>query len=224
MNAGDRLLAIKETIPESIMLIAVSKTKSETEMIKVYNCGQRHFGENYVQELVAKQASMPSDIHWHFIGHLQSNKVRFIAPFVHLIHSVDSIKLLREINKEAIKNSRTIDCLLELHIAEEETKNGMSVSEIDNILQSKEFETLQNVRICGLMGMATFTKNQQQIRDEFRSMKQIFDHLKSTVFSQEDCFTELSMGMTDDYQIAIEEGSTMVRIGSAIFGTREYKQ
>lgn len=222
MNPADRIIEIKRKLPPHVKLIAVSKTKSIDEIQSVYDTGHFDFGENYVQELLTKQTALATQIHWHYIGHLQSNKVKYIAPFVHLIHSVDSLKLLKEINKEALKNNRIIDYLLEIHIAEEESKSGLVPNQIKNLISSNEFILLKNVRICGLMGMATLTDNESQIRSEFKEIKRIFDELKSSVFAQCEFFNTLSMGMTDDYKIAIEEGSTMIRIGSAIFGTRQY--
>jgi hypothetical protein len=207
-------------IPEKIKLVAVSKTKPVDEILKIYNLGQRDFGENKVQEMVFKQPNLPQDIHWHFIGHLQTNKVRYIAPFVHLIHSIDSLKLLSEINKQALKNNRIIDCLLQIFIATEETKFGLDQSEAVELLNSVDYKSLKNIRICGVMGMATFTNDESLIRKEFRNLKSIHSLLKEKFFSDRSYFTEISMGMSDDYKIAIEEGSTIVRIGSAIFGKR----
>ncbi|HLU87455.1 MAG TPA: YggS family pyridoxal phosphate-dependent enzyme [Taishania sp.] len=210
---------IKE-IPKDVTLVAVSKTKPVEELLKIYNQGQRIFGENKVQEMCDKQQVMPNDIEWHLIGHLQTNKVKYIAPFVKLIHAVDSLKLLAEINKQALKNNRTIDCLLQFHIAEEKTKFGLDFSEAEQVLESVEFKNFNNIRICGVMGMATFTENEQQIRSEFKTLKHYFDTLKSNFFQNADYFSVISMGMSGDYQLAIEEGSTMVRIGSLIFGSR----
>lgn len=201
-------------------LIAVSKTKPKSDLLLAYQIGQRDFGENKVQELVDKAETLPKDINWHMIGHLQRNKVKYIAPFVKLIHSVDSVRLLKEINKQAIKNDREIDCLLQVYIAQEETKFGFSETEIKEFLLSEAFRALQNIRIVGLMGMATNTSDQNQIRAEFKQLKAISDQLKVELGTDRVTLTELSMGMTSDYQIALEEGSTMVRIGSAIFGAR----
>lgn len=211
---------IKSSIPAGVTLVAVSKTKSNELILEAYNAGQKDFGENYVQELVDKQKQLPKDINWHFIGHLQSNKVKQIAPFIHLIHGVDSLKLLQEINKEAIKNNRTINCLLQIFIATEETKFGLSFEECEALLKSEEFKQLQNVKVCGLMAMASNTSNESQIRKEFKSLKN-FNAQLSTLKSQ---LSTLSYGMSSDYKIAIEEGSNMVRIGSLIFGERDYKK
>ena len=187
-------------------------------MIEAYNAGQRNFGENKAQEILLKQPQMPSDTIWHFIGHLQTNKVKFIAPFIHLIHSIDSLTLLKEINKEALSNNRVIDCLLQLHIASEETKFGLGIKEAHEMLEACDNITLNNVRIIGVMGMASFSGDKNLIRHEFVALRKIFDLLKSEYFSKQTCFTEISMGMSGDYLIAIEEGSTMIRIGTSIFG------
>lgn len=203
-------------------LIAVSKTKPKADLLQAYEAGQREFGENKVQELADKAQTLPQDINWHMIGHLQRNKVKYIAPFIKLIHSVDSVRLLKEINKQALKNDRVIDCLLQVYIAKEETKFGFSELELKEYLLSEAFGELQNIRITGLMGMATNTSNQNQIRAEFKHLKSISEELKVELGSDVVTLTELSMGMTSDYQIALEEGSTMVRIGSAIFGARNY--
>ncbi|QKG80499.1 YggS family pyridoxal phosphate-dependent enzyme [Tenuifilum thalassicum] len=222
MSIADKLNTIKSELPSHVKLIAVSKTHPVEAIMEAYNAGHRLFGENKVQELVSKYEQMPKDIEWHLIGHLQTNKVKYIAPFVSLIHSVDSLKLLKTINKEAAKNNRVIDCLLQVHIAQEETKFGLSTQELHDILKSPELDQLNNIRICGLMGMATFTDNIQQVRNEFRNLKNIFDEVKNANFQTESFFKEISMGMSGDYRIAIEEGSTMVRIGSNIFGHRIY--
>ncbi len=214
MSVKENLERIRKELPEGVTLIAVSKTKPGELIMEAYEAGQRDFGENYVQELVDKHASLPNDIHWHFIGHLQSNKVKYIAPFVYLIHGVDSFKLLKEINKEAKKNNRRISCLLQIHVAEEETKFGFTINEAEQLLKSNELKELENVQVAGLMAMASNTSDQLKIRNEFRSVKQLSDK-----------FPELnirSYGMSSDYLIAIEEGSTMVRIGSSIFGERNY--
>ncbi len=211
---------LTELQPTQTRLVAVSKTKPEAEILELYNKGQRIFGENRVQELVAKQEVLPKDIEWHFIGHLQTNKVKYIAPFVACIHSVDSLKLLKEINKQAKKHDRPVDCLLQFHIAEEDTKFGLNLEEAEEILQSPEFQKLKNVRITGVMGMATFTEDEVQVRREFKTLKKIFDTLKSKYFPEAAHFTEVSMGMSGDYAIAVEEGSTMVRIGTLLFGER----
>lgn len=202
-------------------LVAVSKTKPNEDIQELYDLGQRDFGENYVQELVDKQAVLPKEIRWHFIGHLQSNKVKYIAPFVHLIHGVDSFKLLQEINKQAAKHHRIIDCLLQVHIAQEETKFGMNETELEEALAGAA--ALPNVRVCGLMGMASFSEDLTKVRGEFRFLKGLFDQCREwSVVSGE--WTILSMGMSGDYVIAMEEGSTMVRIGSLLFGARSYKE
>ncbi|NVO03292.1 MAG: YggS family pyridoxal phosphate-dependent enzyme [Bacteroidetes bacterium] len=220
MSIQENLIEIKKTIPDFVKLIAVSKTKPNEDILLAYNSGQRVFGENKAQELSEKYQELPKDIEWHFIGHLQTNKVKFIAPFVSLVHSIDSIKLMEDINKEAKKNNRIIDCLMQFHIAEEDTKFGFDFNEASRLLNSNIFASLENIRIIGVMGMATYTDNEVQIRKEFQNLKLIFDQLKSEIFKDNISFKEISMGMSDDYQIAIEEGSTMVRIGSSIFGTR----
>jgi pyridoxal phosphate enzyme (YggS family) len=217
---AEKILALKQTLPASVQLIAVSKTKPNEDLIQAYQAGQRVFGENKVQEMVDKHQSLPKDIQWHLIGHLQTNKVKYIAPFISLIHAVDSLKLLKEIDKEAKKNNRVIDCLLQFFIASEETKFGLSFEEATEILESKEFIEMENVRIVGLMGMASFIEDEDQIRDEFRTLYNYFQVIKSHHFKFNPDFKELSMGMSGDYAIAIEEGSTMVRIGSSIFGGR----
>lgn len=203
----------------SSTLVAVSKTKPTEDIESLYHLGQREFGENYVQEMVDKYQALPKDIHWHFIGHLQSNKVKYIAPFVHLIHGVDSFKLLEEINKHGKKHNRIINCLLQIHIAQEETKFGLDEDDLDHILGNAELKDLKNIQICGLMGMASFTENEQKIRDEFRYLNILFNSYRQ--LSTNNCrFSTLSMGMSADYKVAIEEGSTMVRIGSLLFGER----
>ena len=211
---------IKELQSTSAQLVAVSKTKPNAQLLELYDKGQRVFGENYVQELVDKHASLPKDIEWHFIGHLQSNKVKYIAPFVTMIHSVDSFKLLQEIDKQAIKNTRIIKCLLQFHIAEEDTKFGFDTEGVENLIGSDAFNALKNIELCGVMGMATFTDNKTQVQREFQTLKRIFDLLKVNYFSENTAFKDISMGMSDDYKLAIAEGSTMVRIGSLIFGKR----
>lgn len=217
---SERLHEIVHSLPEHVTLIAVSKTKPVSALLEAYNAGQRHFGENKVQEMMDKYPQLPKDIHWHLIGHLQTNKVKYIAPFVSLIHSVDSLKLLQEINKQAAKHSRVIDCLLQFHIAMEETKFGLDLEEAGALLDSEEFRNLHNVRIIGVMGMASFSEDEQLLRKEFGELRSIFDKLKNTWFAQENSFSVISMGMSGDYKIAIEEGSTMVRVGSSIFGSR----
>ncbi len=198
-------------------LVAVSKNNPPERVLKIYILGQRIFGENRVQELLEKKDALPTDIEWHLIGHLQTNKVKFVVPFVSMIHSVDSLKLLAEIEKEAKKVGRTVDCLLQFHIAEEETKFGLDENEAVELLQSADFQKFTNVRICGVMGMASFSDNEKQVRQEFRHLRKIFENLKNTFFPQADFFKEISMGMSGDWEIALEEGSTMVRIGSLIF-------
>lgn len=211
---------IRKTISENVTLVAVSKTYPADIVRAAYDAGQRVFGENKAQELSAKQPLLPADVEWHFIGHLQSNKIKYIAPFVKLIHSVDSFKLLQAIDKEAVKVGRVIDCLLQFHIAEEESKFGLDVEEAIDLLQSNEYLTLKNIRLTGVMGMATFTEDTARVRKEFIRLRQIFERLKNDFFPNDAHFKEISMGMSDDYPVAIEEGSTIVRIGSAIFGRR----
>lgn len=212
----------KELREKNVTLVAVSKTKPTGDIQDLYNLGQRAFGENYVQELVEKQPQLPTDIQWHYIGHLQSNKVKYIAPFVHLIHAVDSFKLLVEIDRQAQKNGRVIDVLLQMHIADEETKFGMDEKEIFVLMDyyNAQKETLRNVRICGLMGMATNTDSEEQVRKEYHRLRNFFTHLAETSFFGKPFFAICSMGMSGDYTIAIEEGSNMVRIGSMLFGER----
>ena len=221
MSISINLLKIKSTLPSTVTLVAVSKTKPISDLMEAYDAGQRIFGENKIQEMAEKWEAMPKDIEWHMIGHVQTNKVKFMAPFVSLIHGVDSLKLLEEINKQAKKNNRIIDCLLQVYIAEEESKFGLDEDELDEILHfvQNDKEGMKNIRIVGLMGMATFTDNQNQIKKEFTHLKSIFDsyqNLKSEICN----LKSLSMGMSGDYNLAIECGSTMVRIGSSIFGTR----
>lgn len=218
----DKILHIKSEIPEIVTLVAVSKTKPESAIEEAYAAGQRVFGENKVQDLVRKYEQLPKDIFWHFIGHLQSNKVKYIAPFIALIHAVDSFKLLEVVNKEAQKNNRVIDCLLQFHIAEEETKFGFSFEEGKAIVSNENFTKLENIRIVGVMGMATYTHNEDQIRKEFKALKAIFTDLQKQFFADKPYFKEISMGMTQDYKIAIEEGSTMIRLGTSLFGQRNY--
>jgi len=220
MQITEQILKIKSTLPAHVKLVAVSKTKPVNLIQEAYNGGQRIFGENKVQELVSKYETLPKDIEWHMIGHLQSNKVKYIASFVHLIHGVDSFSLMKEINKQAQKNNRIQKILLQFHIALEETKFGFDLKEATEILESENFKFLENIEVCGVMGMATFTDNQSQIKSEFLKLKQIFESLKSTYFTHSKTFTEISMGMSGDYLLAVECGSTMVRIGSTIFGGR----
>jgi len=219
MSIKENFLIIKLKLPENVTLVAVSKTKPVSDLMEAYDAGQRIFGENKIQEMTEKWEQMPKDIQWHMIGHIQTNKVKFMAPYVSLIHGVDSLKLLEEINKQALKNDRIIDCLLQIHIAEEETKFGLNEIELNELLTSESFKNLNNIKIVGLMGMATFTSNKNQIKKEFEHLKSIFDTKKS--LSIVNCqLSILSMGMSGDYQLAIECGSTMVRIGSSIFGGR----
>jgi PLP dependent protein len=222
MSIKENLQKVKSTLPVGVKLVAVSKTKPAEAVLEAYQTGQRIFGENKVQEMVIKQEVLPADIEWHLIGHLQTNKVKQIASFVSLIHSVDSLKLLSAINHEGQKIGRVIDCLLQFHIATEETKFGLSEEEADNLLRSIEYEAMAFVRLRGVMGMATFTDDADKITREFRNLKMTFDRLKLEYFSENQAFSEISMGMSDDYCIAVEQGSTMVRIGSTIFGARNY--
>jgi pyridoxal phosphate enzyme (YggS family) len=217
---ANSLQHIKQQLPDGVTLVAVSKTKPNAMILEAYEAWHRIFGENRVQELVEKHEALPKDIEWHLIGHLQRNKVKYIAPFVSMIHAVDSLKLLKEINKQAKKYNRVIDCLLQFHIAQEDTKYGMDLSEVKALLESEDFAAMEHVSIVGLMGMATFTDNSNQIREEFRTLENDFQIIKSHFFKFNDAFRHISMGMSGDYLIAIEEGSTMVRVGSAIFGTR----
>jgi hypothetical protein len=220
MSIQKNLTEFLRQIPDTVRLVAVSKTKPEEDILEAYHSGQLIFGENKVQDLAAKQPLLPDDIQWHFIGHLQTNKVKFIAPFVSLIHAVDSLKLLREINKQAAKNDRIVDCLLQFHIAEEFTKFGLSYGEAKAILDSEIYPSLDFVRITGVMGMATYTDNKEQVRDEFRKLRGYFEQLKAEFFADAVTFKEISMGMSGDYEIAIEEGSTLIRVGTLIFGER----
>lgn len=211
---------LQQLEPTHTKLIAVSKTHPPERVLELYNQGQRSFGENKVQELTAKYEALPKDIEWHLIGHLQTNKVKYIAPFVACIQSVDSLKLLSEIDKQAAKHGRVIDCLLQFHIAEEETKFGLDETEAAELLESEEYQSMQNIRITGVMGMATFSDNPTQVRKEFQHLKRIFDGLKTRYFKDQSSFQEISMGMSGDYQLAVEEGSTMVRVGTLLFGAR----
>ncbi|OAQ39727.1 YggS family pyridoxal phosphate enzyme [Pedobacter psychrophilus] len=224
MSITDNLKTLKAEIESvSVKLVAVSKTKPIEDLQEAYNAGQRIFGENQVQELADKYEKLPKDIEWHLIGHLQTNKVKYIAPFISIIHSVDSMKLLQEINKQAQKNNRIIDCLLQIYIADEETKYGLGFDEVIELLESQEFTELENIRIVGLMGIATNIENDKQIKEEFYELKTLFDGIKISYFKNQDSFKELSMGMSADYKIAIDQGSTLVRIGSDIFGERVIK-
>jgi pyridoxal phosphate enzyme (YggS family) len=224
MSIADNIKSLKnETASKKVTLIAVSKTKSVPEIQEAYDAGQRLFGENMVQELVEKFEQLPNDIEWHLIGHLQSNKVKYIAPFVSMIQSVDSIKLLQEINKQAEKNDRVIDCLLQIYIADEETKFGLGFDEAIELFRSDEYAALKNIRIRGLMGIATNTDKEKQLKDEFHELKTFFDGIKASFFRKEDSFSVISMGMSSDYELAIEQGSNMIRVGSTIFGNRVIK-
>ncbi|MBK6835776.1 MAG: YggS family pyridoxal phosphate-dependent enzyme [Bacteroidetes bacterium] len=222
MSIKDNLLTIKNSLPAQVKLIAVSKTYPASAVDEAYKAGQRIFGENKVQEMCEKHEQLPADIEWHLIGHLQSNKVKYMAPFVAMIHSVDSLKLLQEINKQAQKNNRVIKCLLQIYIASEETKFGLDKEECKALLNSIEFKGMNNIEIVGLMGMATNTDNTAQIKSEFASLRTLFTEIKSNFNHKNIQLTELSMGMSSDYKIAIKEGSTMIRVGSSIFGARQY--
>jgi PLP dependent protein len=222
MDIAGNIETIKKNLPKGVKLVAVSKTKPNEDIIAAYNGGHKIFGENKVQELVRKYEELPKDIEWHFIGHLQTNKVKLIIPIVQLIHGVDSFKLLKVIDSEAKKQNRQVKCLLQFYIAEEETKFGLTLTEAEEILRSPDFKLLKNICIAGVMGMATYTENTGQIRTEFKLLNTIFKALKNEYFSELKNFTEISMGMSDDYQIAIEEGSTLIRVGSKIFGERNY--
>lgn len=220
MDLRENIKILKDSLPAHVTLVAVSKTKPPEQILEVYHAGHKIFGENRVQELITKAETLPDDIQWHMVGHLQSNKVKYIASFVHLIHSVDSLKLLTVINREAEKADRVINVLLQVHIATEETKFGLSEDEINGLLSSDEYSNLSWIRVKGLMGMATFTQDERVVREEFNYLSGIFRSIKDRFFSEDPEFCELSMGMSGDYQIAIEEGSTMVRIGTIIFGER----
>lgn len=215
----ENITNLKKQIPAGVKLVAVSKFKPKELLLEAYEIGFRAFGENYVQELVDKYEALPKDIEWHFIGHLQTNKVKYIAPFVHLIHSVDSFKLLKEIDKQAAKNERVIECLIQIYIAKEDSKTGMDKAEYLEMLESDEFNSLKNVKVNGLMGMSTFTDNMELVREEFRSLKELFEESK-TIQADNFSLEEISMGMSGDWQLAVEEGSTMIRVGSSIFGSR----
>ncbi len=221
----ERLQQLQQELPQEVRLIAVSKTHPPETVLKAYEAGHRDFGENKVQELCSKAEALPEDIRWHLIGHLQRNKVKHIAPFVNLIHSVDSLRLLNEINKRAAQNDRVIDCLVQVKLTDEETKFGFTFEQARTILHpDRTKEEFDNIRLCGLMGMATHTDNEEQIRNEFRRIRNLFDEMKTTHCRNRPYFKELSIGMTHDYPLAIQEGTTMVRIGSAIFGKRNYAQ
>ena len=222
MPIQSNIQSIRTHIPSHVRLVCVSKFNPNESILEAYETGERIFGESKVQELCGKYETLPKDIVWHFIGHLQTNKIRYIVPFVSLIHGVDSYKLLTEIDKQAAKAGKTVHCLLQVHIAQEETKFGFSPDELLEMFEAGAWKQLNNIQICGLMGMATYTVNKDQIRREFNGLKTLFDQVKQQYFSNEPSFCELSMGMSDDYLIAIEEGSTLVRVGSSIFGHRNY--
>ena len=222
MSIASSIQQLRSSLPEGVNLLAISKYQPLEALQDAYDAGQRMFGENHIQEMAAKAAALPKDIEWHFTGHVQTNKIKYMAPFVSLIHAVDSFRLLREIDKHAAKHNRVIDCLLQIHIAQEETKYGLTIDECRQLLTTEPWRELQHVRITGLMAMGSNTDDMNQVRSEFRQMKQLFDELKTTYFANEPSFCQLSEGMTDDYPIAIEEGSTIVRIGSMIFGSRGY--
>jgi len=220
MEISENLSLLHRCIPPHVQVIAVSKTQDQEAIMEAYAAGHRSFGENKVQELTTKALALPSDIHWHFIGHLQTNKVRSIVPFIHLIHSIDTFKLLQEVEKEAGKINRVIPCLLQFHIATEETKFGLDLGEAFEILESPVYKAMKHILIKGLMGMATYTDDEDLIRQEFRKLRDGFIRIKARFFTLDNEFSVLSMGMSGDYKLAIEEGSTMVRIGTAIFGER----
>jgi len=222
MDIAKKLKTFRKSIPNDVQLVAVSKTKPVEIIREAYDAGQRVFGENKVQELTTKQPQLPEDIEWHFIGHVQRNKVKYLASFVSLLHAIDSLKLLKEVNKQAKKHERVIPCLLQFHIAEEETKFGLSLNEAETILTSSEYQSFTHIKIVGVMGMATFTDDMTQVRKEFRQLKSYFNSLSSTYFKDDLSFKEISMGMSGDYKIAIEEGSTIIRIGTTLFGERNY--
>ena len=220
MSIAQKIQQLRSSLPEGVSLLAISKFQPIEALQEAYDAGQRMFGENHIQEMAAKAAVLPKDVEWHFTGHVQTNKIKYMASFVSLIHAVDSYRLLREINKHAAKHNRIIDCLLQIHIAQEETKFGFTIDECREMLATEPWKELQNVRITGLMAMGSNTDDMEQVRNEFRQMKQFFDELKTIYFADQPSFNQLSEGMTDDYPIAIEEGSTIVRIGSMIFGER----
>ena len=218
----ENLEKIRATLPEGVTLVAVSKTKPVSDLQEAYDASQRVFGENYPQEMRDKHEVLPQDIQWHFIGHLQTNKIKYIIQYVTLIHSIDTASLLEAVNKEAKKHDRVVDCLLQFHIALEETKFGLDLNEARQLLDSEEYKQMENVRICGVMGMGSFTDDMEEVRKEFKHLKSIFDTLKSDYFADQPQFKEISMGMSEDYPIAIEEGATLIRVGSKIFGARVY--
>jgi pyridoxal phosphate enzyme (YggS family) len=220
MSVRENIDSLRSEIPDSVKIVAVSKFHGVEQIMQAYDDGQRVFGESRVQELVGKHETLPQDIEWHFIGSLQRNKVKFIAPFISMIHSLDSFRLMKEINKQAAANDRVIPCLLQVHIAKEDTKSGFAVDELDKFLESGEWKECKNVEIRGVMGMATYTDDESVVRSEFRELKSIFDKYKEGFFSDQPSFKEISMGMSGDYKIAVEEGSTIIRVGTLIFGNR----
>lgn len=222
MSITENITKIRRSLPTGVTLVAVSKFHPIEDLQEAYAAGQRIFGESRAQELTVKQKALPNDIEWHFIGPLQSNKVKDIAPFIHLIHSIDSLKLLQEVNKQAAKNNRVIRLLLEIHVAQEEAKHGFTPNECRELLQKISLADFPNIRICGLMGMATFTGDMHIVQQEFRTLHSLFVELKNGLFKEDEDFKELSMGMSDDYPLAIQEGSTMIRVGTSIFGERKY--
>lgn len=221
MSVAEQITRLQKELPEGVKLLAISKYQPIEAIQEAYDAGQRMFGENHIQEMAAKAAALPKDIQWHFTGHVQTNKIKYMAPFVSLVHAVDSFRLLREIDKHAAKHERRIDCLLQIHIAQEDTKYGLTVDECRQLLANEPWRELEHVRITGLMAMGSNTDDMAQVRHEFRQIKGLFDELKEKYFANEPSFCQLSEGMTDDYPIAIEEGSTIVRIGSMIFGERK---
>ena len=222
MSIQENIRKLKAGIPDHVAIIAVSKRKPVEDIMQAYQAGHRIFGENRVQELIEKQPLLPGDINWHMIGHLQTNKVKYIAEFVDMIHSVDSLKLALAIDREAFKTGRVIPVLLQIHIADEESKFGFSEDELNSLLDSTELTVLKNLRIDGLMGMATYAEDMEKIRSEFRCLREVFSRVKNAYFAGSDHFRQISMGMSEDYEIAIEEGSTMIRVGTLIFGARTY--
>ncbi|MBR6601842.1 MAG: YggS family pyridoxal phosphate-dependent enzyme [Bacteroidaceae bacterium] len=221
MSVAEQITSLRKELPRGVSLLAISKYQPIEAIQEAYDAGQRMFGENHIQEMAAKAAVLPKDIEWHFTGHVQTNKIKYMAPFVSLVHAVDSFRLLREIDKHAAKHNRCIDCLLQIHIAQEDTKYGLTIDECRQLLANEPWRELEHIRITGLMAMGSNTDDMEQVRHEFRKMKQLFDELQTTYFPDEPSFCQLSEGMTDDYPIAIEEGSTLVRIGSMIFGERK---
>lgn len=224
MSVRENLLQVKSQVPDNVCLIAVSKTKPVEAIQEAYDCGQRVFGENKAQEMRDKHAVLPQDIQWHMIGHLQENKIKYIIPYVTMIHSIDSLKLLKEVNKKAIQCERVVDCLIEMDISHEDSKFGLSIEELRDMLEGEDFQAMNNVRICGLMGIGSITDDREKTRQEFRNLKNMFEDIRKEYFQDKEYFTHISMGMSGDYDIAIEEGSTFVRVGSKIFGERDYSK